>query len=346
MPLVTEARLKNLCQNILIGMQTPADLAEIVADILVHADVRGADSHGVRLLTMYIRNIEIGAIVPAARPEIIKHDGAVTLIEGNWCFGQVSATLAVQQAVASAQQFGIGAATIVHSLHIGRVGEYPEQIAKHNMLGITLCNANRATAPYGGMERLFGTNPIALAAPRKDGKLISTDFATSAKSINKLQIYRQRGMPLPEGVILDKYGNSSTDPADFFDGGYLLPVGGYKGSALNFFIDVIGGVLIGAGPASMVDRHPGNGTLMLAFDIARWRDPADFDDRLETLLHNVKHAPLQPGFEEIITPGEIEDRAEEQRSVTGIPIDEPTWKELKAAAQKAGVTDSLFTEHP
>ena len=153
-------------------------------------------------------------------------------------------------------------------------------------------------------------------------------------------------MSLPEGVILDKNGNPSTDPADFFDGGYLLPVGGYKGSALNLFIEIIGGVLIGAGPASMIDRHPGNGTLMLALDIARWRDPADFTDRLETLLANAKHAPLQPGFSEIITPGEIEDRAEEQRSDKGIPLDEPTWKELKAAAQKVGVTDSLFTEHP
>ena len=148
--------------------------------------MRGVDSHGVRLLTMYIRNIEGGAIVPHARPQIIKQDGAVTLIEGNWCFGQVSASLAVQQAIAAARQFGIGAATILHSLHIGRVGEYPEQIAKHNMLGITMCNANRATSPHGGMERLFGTNPIALAAPRRDGKLISTDFATSSKSINKL----------------------------------------------------------------------------------------------------------------------------------------------------------------
>lgn len=344
MPVMTEARMREIDTQILLAMHCPPDIAETVADVLVKADIKGVDSHGSRLLTMYQRQVAAGNIIPSARPEIIRQDGAVTLIEGHWCFGHVAARLAADHAIASAKAYGIGAASLVHSLHIGRVGEYSEQVAQAGMLGIAMCNANRATTPLGGMERMLGTNPIAMAAPRRDGQLLSVDFATSAKSINKLQIYRQRDDPLPDGVILDKNGYPTTDPDDFFAGGVLLPVGGYKGYALNLFIDIIGGVMIGAGPGAMIDKsiHPGNGTLVLAIDISRWRSPDDFEDRLDTLLGIVKGVPLAPDYDEILLPGELEVRAEAQRRSTGIPLEEETWNELKAVALKVGLAESLF----
>ena len=342
MPLVTEARLRSLCQQILLAMQTPADIAEVVTDALVKADVKGVDSHGVRLLTMYLCHVEAGTIVPTARAEITRQDGAVTLIEGHWGFGQVPARQAARLAVDAAKQYGIGAASLVHVQHIGRVGEYAEEMAKHGMLGIAVCNTSRTTTPHGGMLRMFGTNPLAMAVPRGNGDLLVADFATSAKSVNKLLIARQREEPLPEGVILDKNGYPTTDPNDFFAGGYLLPVGGYKGYALNLFIDIIGGLLVGAGCAALITKHPGNGALFVALDIARWRPLNEFTADVDALLAAIKAAPAAPGVEEVLLPGELEARAEEQRLRKGIPLDEETWEELHIVAQKVGLPAGVF----
>lgn len=344
MPVVSEARLRSLCQQILLAMQTPADIAEVVTDVLVKADVKGVDSHGVRLLTMYLRHVEAGSVVPTARAEIIRQDGAVTLIEGHWGFGHVPARQAAQLAAAAARQYGIGAASVVHVQHIGRVGEYAEDMARQGMLGIAVCNTSRTTTPYGAMQRMFGTNPLAMAVPRKDGKLLVADFATSTKSVNKLLIARQHEERLPEGIILDKNGYPTTDPNDFFEGGYLLPVGGYKGYALNLFIDIIGGLLVGAGCAALIDKHPGNGTLLIALDIARWRPLDEFTADVDALLAAVKAAPAAPGVEEVLLPGELESRAEEQRLHKGIPLDQETWEELHIVAQKVGLPTSIFKQ--
>jgi uncharacterized oxidoreductase len=230
----------------------------------------------------------------------------------------------------------------VHVGHIGRVGDYVEQIAQENMLGIAMCNAGRAVTPYGGMRRMFGTNPIAMAVPRKDGRVLRCDFATSAKSVNKLMVYRQREEPLPEGVILDKHGNATTDANDYFDGGVLLPAGTYKGYALSLFVDIIGGILTGAGNAALRTTHPGNGVLFVALDIARWRAKDEFVAELEELLAAVKRAPRAPDFEEVLLPGELEDRAEEQRRRKGIPLDDETWADVKASAAAVGLPESVF----
>jgi LDH2 family malate/lactate/ureidoglycolate dehydrogenase len=342
MPVISEAGLRDLCQRILVAAGAPADTAQAVAKILVNADIKGVDSHGCRLLLKYVDDQTRGVIVPAAQPEITRHDGAISQIEGHWCYGQVAALLCVRQVVESARQFGVGAATIVHVSHIGRVGEYVEQIAQENMLGIAMCNAGRAVTPHGGMKRMFGTNPIAMAVPRKDGRVLRCDFATSAKSVNKLSIYRQREEPLPEGVILDKHGNATTDANDFFDGGVLLPAGAYKGYALNLFVDIIGGILTGAGCAATLNTHPGNGVLFIALDITRWRSMNEFVAELEDLLAAIKRAPRAPDFEEILLPGELEDRAEEQRRRKGIPLDDETWADLKESAARVGLPESIF----
>ncbi len=345
MPFVTEARLRDLCQQIVLAMQAPPDIAEIVADILVKADCKGVDSHGCRLFPMYLRQIETGMIIPSARAEIISREGPTTMIEGHWGFGHPAARLAAQQTIAAAQEHGIGVTTLVHVSHIARLGEYAEQMAAQNMLGMLVCNAGAVTAPYGGMKRIFGTNPLAMAVPRRGGNVLLADFATSAKSVNKLTILQQREQTLPDGVLLDKDGYASTQPADFFDGGVLLPMGGYKGYALSLFIEIIGGIMIGAGCASLITKHPGNGTLFIAMDISRWRPIDEFEQELEQLLAVVKATPTAPGVDEILLPGEPEERVEqERRRKGGIPLDDTVWRELRAVGAKLNLPASLFTK--
>ena len=148
MPVISEARLRDLCQQILLAMQTPPDLAEIVTDVLVKANIRGVDSHGCRLLKMYSERIEKdGVIVPGARPEVLRQDGAAVFIDGHRGFGHVAARLAAQHVVEIARQTSVATASIINVHHIGRVGEYAEYIAEHGMLGIVVCHANAATTP-------------------------------------------------------------------------------------------------------------------------------------------------------------------------------------------------------
>lgn len=330
---IAEARLRQICRSIVLAMGAPADIAEIVTDVLVKADLKGVDSHGCRLLhENYLRNLKAGRLLPAARAEIIEQNGAVTIMDAHWGFGHPPARAAAQHAVESARQLGIGAASVIHTVHIARLGEYAEQIAAENMLGIVLCHAGPVTTPFGGMKRLFGTNPLALAVPRPGGRTLLADWATSARAVNKLMIYRQRGEQLADDIVLDKNGYPTNDPAAFFDGGFLLAMGGYKGYAINLFIEIIGGLILGAGCGALLNEHPGNGSLFIALDIARWRSLDAFSDELEQLLAAVKSAPVAPGAGEVLLPGELEERAEAERRRDGIPLDDVIWAELHEAA--------------
>lgn len=333
MPVIAESHLRSICRAVVLAMGAPADIAEIVSDVLVKADLKGVDSHGCRLLhENYMPNMVNGRLFPAQRAEVMTQDGASTIMDGHWGFGHPAARLAAQHAIESAHQFGIGAASLVHVVHIARIGEYAEQIAAQNMLGIVLCHAGPVTTPYGGMKRMFGTNPLAMAVPRPGGRTLLADWATSAKSVNKLMIYRQRGQSLPNDVLLDKDGYPTNDPTSFFDGGTLLASGGYKGYALNLFIEIIGGLILGAGCGSLLNQHPGNGSLFIAMDIARWRSLDLFSDELEQLLAATKSVPLAPGADEVLLPGEMEERAEATRRRNGIPLDEIIWTELQETA--------------
>ena len=182
-----------------------------------------------------------------------------------------------------------------------------------------------------------------MAVPRRDG-VLSSDFATSSRSINKLSLYRQRAQELPDGVILDKEGYPSNDPNEYFSGGYLLPFGGYKGYAINLFIEIIGGILVGQGCGALLSKHPGNGTLMIALDIAKWRSLDDFTGELDQLLAVVKEAPPAPGYDEVLLPGELAARAAGQRLHKGIPLDQETWDELQALGARLGLPASLFAK--
>ena len=345
MPVIAESHLRTICRTIVLAMGAPADIAEIVTDVLVKADLKGVDSHGCRLLhENYMRNVNAGRLLPGARAEVTAQDGATTIMDGRWGFGHPPARMAAQHAIEAARRLGIGAASLIHVVHIARLGEYAEQIAAQNMLGIIMCHAGPVTTPYGGMKRMFGTNPLAIAVPRPGGRTLLADWATSAKSVNKLMIYRQRGQELADDIVLDKNGHPTTDPAAFFDGGMLAAFGGYKGYALNLFIEIIGGLILGAGCGSLLDRHPGNGSLFIALDIARWRSPDAFSDELEQLLSATKSVPLAPGADEVLLPGEMEERAEAERRRNGIPLDDVIWTELQETAGALHLPATLFAQ--
>ncbi len=330
--------LRSLVTNIYIALGTPDDIAHLVADTLVEANLAGHDSHGVMRTPQYIAMIEKGNIQPAARPVVVDRRGARAIVDGGWGWGPPAAFLAAQTAADLARDKGVGAVTARRTNHIGRVGAYAQAIARDGQIGFILANVGAAVTPFGGRQRLMGTNPIAWAVPRAAGhEPLVLDFATSVLAEGKVRVAKDKGVPVPPGVILDSHGQPSQNPNDFYDGGMLLPFGGYKGYGVSVMIELLGGALSGSGVSPSPKYGGGNGTLVLALNIADFVDPAEFEADVEDYVARLKAAPTVDDVAEVLLPGEPEQIARRQREVEGIPLPEVTWEDLQAQARRLGV---------
>ncbi|MEJ5198922.1 MAG: adenylosuccinate synthetase, partial [Anaerolineae bacterium] len=246
MPLFSASQLTAVGVRLLEAVGVPSPTAELVSRSLVEGNLMGHDSHGVIRLVQYVRAIERGQIVPRAEIEIVRETATTALLDAHWAFGQVAARRAMEIAIAKAKQYSLGAVGLRNSAHIGRLGEYALMAVEHGMIGFLTCNSSLLTAPYGGVDRVFGTNPFAFAFPRS-GTPFLMDFAASVVAEGKLRVAMAKGVPIPEGWILDKERKPTTNPADFYDGGVLLPLGGHKGYGLLMVADLLGGALTGLG---------------------------------------------------------------------------------------------------
>ncbi|MEA3460166.1 MAG: Ldh family oxidoreductase [Chloroflexota bacterium] len=340
MPTFTANQLRCVGQAIFQAVGAPGDVVQRVSGSLVANNLMGHDSHGVIRIPSYLEKIEEGEIVPQARPEVVQETATTALLDGHWAFGQVVATRGMEIAIAKAEEQSIAAVGIFNCPHIGRVGEYPTMAAQQGMVGIAICNSGPLgglVAPFGGRKPFFSTNPLALAVPADDHPPLLVDFATSIVAEGKVRVARNRGERIPEGWIVDSEGHPSTDPHDLYEGGALQPFGRHKGYGLSLFIDILGGILTGAGCTSMPDYEGGNGTLMIALDVESFRPLEEFKAYVDRLFAAVKDVPLAPDFEEILIPGEPEYRTKAQREREGIFVEEVTWEQIVEEAQGLGV---------
>jgi LDH2 family malate/lactate/ureidoglycolate dehydrogenase len=320
-----------------------------VAESLVGANLAGYDSHGVMRLPSYVGAIQAGHIKPAERAEVSGRHQATATVDGHWGWGQPAARLATETAMALATDFGVGAVTIQRCNHIGRVGEYVETMTRAGMTGIALCNAGPAVAPYGGRERRLGTNPFAWAAPTADpDHPLLLDFATSVLAGGKLEVARARGQTIKPGVLLDVEGNPSISPDDFFSGGALRPFGEYKGYAMGVMVELLAGALSGAGPSCLPEYDSGNGTLVVAFNIATFQPLAKFVDQATRFAAAVGDSQPAPGSAGVLLPGDPAAEARRRRGGAGIPLPIATWQELHDLAARLNLRIEEETDeiHP
>ncbi len=244
----TAAFLKTHITKLLVALDTPNDLAELVARSLVGANLAGHDSHGVGLVPGYAAQIRAGTLKPAARASVEPASGmlATLAVNGAMGWGPPAGFLATEKTMELARQYGIAVAVIRECQHIGRVGQYVERIAAQNLIGIVTCNSTSGVAPFGGKHRTLGTNPIAIAAPRQGGQApVMFDGSTSVVAGNKLKVQFDKGLPAPAGWIIDRDGQPTTDAEDYFTGGALLPLGGHKGYGLGVMVELLAGLLSG-----------------------------------------------------------------------------------------------------
>ena len=350
MPNFTQAQLQKITADIFEAGGVPRDEAAIIAELLVASNLAGHDSHGVIRIPQYISLIASGLIQPGAPIEIERESASHALINGNWGFGHVVAQKAMSLAIEKAKSNTISAISVYNCNHIGRIGSYPMMAAEAGRVGITMVNAGGTAlyvTPFGGRDGRLATNPIAIAAPTREGQPILLDITSSVVAQGKIRVALNRGESVPLGWLMNSEGEPTSNPQDLMASppGALLPLGGivgHKGYALGLMIDILGGALSGAGCSGSGNTRLQNGVLMIVLDIANFTPLDDFYDHVDGLVAHVKASPTAPGFEEILTPGEIEARQTELRLREGIPIDDETWRQIQETAAEVGIPELAF----
>jgi LDH2 family malate/lactate/ureidoglycolate dehydrogenase len=335
-------RLTDFAAAVLAAESVPAADARLVARCLVQAELWGHPSHGMLRLGWYVARIRSGVVDPAAKPETLVERGSLALLDGHEGLGHVVCAHAASEAVRRAGEHGVGLVGVRNSNHFGMAAHYTRMIAEQGCVGVVTTNGSPAMAPWGGKEKAVGANPWSIAAPAGRHGVTVMDIANVNAARGKIYAARERGATVPEGWALDAQGRPTTDPAAAI-AGVILPMGGHKGYAISFMMDVLSGVLTGSSFATGVsgpqqaERRSGCGHLVLAIDVAAVADPGGFAERMEALIAEMKAVPLAEGFEEIFYPGEIEDRSRARREREGIELPDKTVEALERLATETGV---------
>jgi uncharacterized oxidoreductase len=315
----------------------PAD-AELVARLLVKADLRGYPGHGVTRVSQYLSFIRNGTIEIRQRPRVV-HEGKITaVIDGQHYVGQLVADMGMKLAIAKAREHGAGIVTLRRASHTGRLADYMEMAAEAGMIAMGAVSVGSGTTTlYGGMERMTGTNPMAFGIPARGGRHIILDFATAAMSMGEIQKRVARKEQVPAGVLLDGHGNPTNDFKSFRGPprGVLQTFGGYKGSGVALVTEILGGLLSGNGLAkNWWDKggHGINGVFLQAIAVEEFQSMDEFLDGIDELIAFIKTRKPAPGFKEILVPGEQGRNNEARQIKEGVEIDERTWTELKELA--------------
>lgn len=347
MPTFTAERLEHITSQVFRAAGTPEEEARTVAQLMVWANLVGHDSHGVIHIPRYVGQIKEGLIVPGTKPEILMETPSVAMIDGHWNFGHVVAKQGIEVAIEKARRTTIACVSLANLNHIGRVGAYPTIATQAGMAGIACCSsggAGRLVVPFGGRAARLATNPLAMAFPSRMAGPILLDFASSASAAGKIRVYRNRGQPLPDSWIVDKEGRPSTDPNDFYAGGALLPVGGdqgYKGYALAFLIEILGGILSRDGYAREEATRFSNGAFMIVIDINTFVPVNTLMEEIGDMTRYIKTSPPVAGVKEVLYPGEKEAKSEEERRAKGIEIEDETWRQIKTVIREYGLEQAL-----
>ncbi len=334
MPVLSHKYLHKVAIHIYLAEGVPEREAEVVATHQVKANLVGHDSHGVILIPTYVERIHRGHIVPGASIKMANESPTTARIDGHWGFGFVVTEYAMRLAIEKARTQNVAAITVFHQSHIGRLGDYATMAAQEGMIGLITADSGagpKAVAPLGGRARRLGTNPICIAVPSDTEATILLDMATSAVAQGKLSLARSRKERVPNTWIIDKDGNPTTDPEDYFHGGALLPIGadqGHKGSGLSFMVEMFSGILTGLGFGLDPQARHNDGCFISVYRVDAFRPLDEFKREMREFAEFIKSSPPAKGFSEVMFPGEMEWRTEQQRLKEGVHIEDATWEEI------------------
>lgn len=332
---VDASLLEQLVAELFRAAGVSNDDSLLMGQILTDADLRGVHTHGARFAPTYIESIHKGRLKAKPNRQLVVDAGAVGLYDGGNGLGHVAAAHAMDITIEKAKEHGMGSVSVRHNGHCGAVAYYAQKAVDAGCIGFAASTGGIAIAPAGGSEERCGLNPISWAAPTARGWAFNLDMAPSVVAGSKVEMFRQRGEPLPLGWAVDSKGQPTDDPVVARNGGTLLPIGGYKGVGLSIAAEILCGVLPGT---RFGDEDNGPGHLFQAIDIQRLMPIEDFTAGMEKMINHLKSSALLPGSPGIFLPGELEWQKRQDYTTHGIPLDGPTRQSLKKAAQGAGLS--------
>src|SRR3954470_9385838 len=337
---VTYAQLRDFIAGIYQAAGVPAADAGTVAGLMAQADMISADGHGVFRLPQYVRRMRAGGMNPRAVPRIVEERPASALIDGDNGLGHLATSMAARTAIEKARTQGVAWCGVRNGNHAGPASLYARKVQEAGMIGLYLAvgSANHLP-PWGGLELLLSTNPMAAAVPAGEEPPIVLDMATTVAAYGKVKVKAQRGEAIPEGWMIDHAGNPLTDPQRAAEG-LLLPIGGYKGYGLALIFGLLAGTLNGAAMGrDVVDFNADDtsvtntGQAVLAIDIAAFGDPAEFRRSVDALSRDLRGSKRLPGVDRIWLPGEQSRLTRLKREVEGVPIPPALRTQLDALAR-------------
>jgi LDH2 family malate/lactate/ureidoglycolate dehydrogenase len=340
---IDAASLRGFVARIFESVGMPVPDATIVADLMVEADLGGAEGHGVFRLPQYVRRIRAGGINLHPEIRVDRERDGMALIDGDNGIGHLVMRAAALKAIAKAKRAGVAWVGVHHGNHAGPASLYARMPMQHDMIGLYFAvgNANHLP-PWGGIDLLLSTNPIAVAVPALDEPPVVLDMASTVAAYGKVKTKAQRGEPLPEGWMIDRMGEPLTDPSRV-DEGFLLPIGGYKGYGLALVFGLLAGTLNGAanGPDTIDfnkdDRTPTNtGQSIVAISIEAFGDVVQFKRKVDALIRTLRNSKRLPNVQRIWLPGEQSHAKRNEYTREGIPLAPQVVQKLNELADELG----------
>jgi len=351
--LSSERKLKGFVTEVLGKVGVDAGHASIVADVLVAADMRGIESHGVaRLDSYYVARIRAGKMKAKPDYAIVRETETSVLVDADNGLGHPAGKMAMEAVIEKARKNGAAFGAVRNSNHYGIAGYYAMLALEHDLIGMASTNSVRYGAPTFGKDVLLGTNPLAFAIPTQNEPAFVLDFATTTVPKGKLEVYKRKGLPLKDGWAIDPAGHMTTDPDEALRGA-LLPLGGFgtdhgghKGYGLGLLVDILCGVLsggkFGGGLPLVNDTMEGAISHWFgAFRVDAFRDVAEFKADMDRQLRTFKDSHKVPGAERIYVAGEIEYEKTLHHRAHGVPVHVKVWDGLRTLAGELGIPFEL-----
>ena len=322
----------------------PAD-ASVAAEVLVDADLSGIESHGIAHLPWhpgYAPGFQRGLVNPRPEVKVLRDSPVAATWDADGGLGVSVARQAMEATIEKARTSGIGMVAVKNGRHFGAAGYYARMAAEQEMIGMAMCNVLPLAVASGSLDRAYGTNPIAFAAPVQDDHPFLLDIATTAVAGGKLEIALRQGKPIPAGWAVGADGADSDDPAILRKGGALQPLGSYvetsshKGYGLGIMVDVLTGVLPGMGSAIFEGANQ-QGWWFGAWRIDAFRDVAEFKADMKRMVDHLRSLRPRPGVASVLVAGDPEAHAREERLRLGIPLDGETIEQLTELASSLGL---------
>ena len=335
--------LKAFCIRVLTQLRVSPAHAEVVGDSLVDADSCGAGTHGIGRLSIYVDGIQKGILNPAPALKILKESLSISLLDGDNGLGQVVGVEAMKLAIQKARATGVGVVAGRNSSHLGRLAFIAQFALDQGLAGGVMGNTQPMMAPSGGKVAKIGNNPFAIAIPGGSRGPVILDMSCSVVAKGRIRQAAAEGESIPKTWALDEEGEPTDDPQKALKG-VLLPFGGYKGYGIALLIEILAGMMTGAGYSTNLGTlyplgsKPLNyGVLVFALDPAVLMPTDEFSTKLDGFLHDIKTPPFSRGISKIYVPGEPEREMKGKSAKEGVQLVEADYQEVQKVGQRLGI---------